>query len=71
MYLYCFNQYQKYLCIIFSLLFLGGGLCHTNTVKVIWRLSNLNGGGRPQVPLRALFQVQEDTWVEHHQHSLS
>ena len=39
-------------------------LCRTNTVNVIWRLSNFNGGRRPQVPLRGLFQARADAWVE-------
>jgi hypothetical protein len=30
-------------------------VCHTNTVTVIWRRSSFTGGGRPQVPFRALF----------------
>ena len=30
-----------------------------NTVKIIWRLSSFTGGGRPQVPLEALFQAPE------------
>ena len=42
----------------------GWVLHHTNTVKVIWGLSSFTGKGRPQVPLRALFQAQAVTRVE-------
>ena len=45
--------------------FLGGIRFYVvNTVKVIWRLSGLNGGGRLLMPLRALFQAQSGTLVE-------
>ena len=45
--------------------FLGGWvLHHTNTVNVVWWLASCTGGGRPQVPLRALFQVWSATCVE-------
>ena len=33
-------------------------LRHTNTVKIIWRLSSFVDGGNQQVTLRALFQTQ-------------
>ena len=36
----------------------------TNTLKVIWRLSNFTGGGRPRVPLRALFQARVNALLE-------
>jgi hypothetical protein len=41
--------------------FLDRFLCRTNTGEVKWRLFRLTCGGRPQVPLRALFQAQADT----------
>ena len=41
----------------------GWALLRINDVKVIWRLSSFNGGGRPQVPLRALFQARACTRV--------
>ena len=34
----------------------GWVLRHTETVKAIWRLSNIPGGGRPQVPLRVFLR---------------
>ena len=37
------------------------GFMLPNTVKVTLRLSSFIGGGRPQVPLRVLFQAQEGT----------
>ena len=33
----------------------------TNTAKVIWRFSSFTGGGRPRMPLRALFQARAGT----------
>jgi hypothetical protein len=38
-------------------LFFGWASCSTYTVMVIWQLSSFTGGGRPQVPLLALFQA--------------
>ena len=35
-----------------------------DTVNIIWRLSTLIGGGRLQMPLRALFQARTSTCVE-------
>ena len=50
--------------IVILILFCGWVLRLTNTVQVIWWLSSFTGGGRPRVPLRALFQSQVGTWVE-------
>ena len=36
----------------------------TKTVIVIWRLSRFIGGGRNQVPLRALFKARASTGEE-------
>jgi hypothetical protein len=36
-------------------------LRNIDTVKVISRRSSFTGGGRPQVPLRALFQARTGT----------
>ena len=49
---------------ILILFYFGWVLFHTNNVKVIWPLSSLTGGGRPQVPLCSLFQARADTQVE-------
>jgi hypothetical protein len=38
-----------------------GGLRYTDTVKVIPRRFSFTGGGRPQVPFRALFQARTGT----------
>ena len=46
----CVRSVPCKLCLSF-----GWVLCRTNTVKISWRLSNFPCGGRPQVPLRALF----------------
>ena len=45
--------------------YFGWGLRRTNTVKVILLFSTFtSGGGRPQVPLRALFQARASTREE-------
>ena len=51
------NKHSEYAYIFFF----GWILCRTNTVDAIWRLSSFTGGGRPQVPLRALFQARVGT----------
>ena len=38
-------------------------LRRTNTVKVVWRISNLTGGEIPQLPLRVLFQSRAGTRI--------
>ena len=35
----------------------------TDTINVIWRLSKFTGGGRPQVPLRALLHLSRTSDV--------
>ena len=51
------DLYQVLLCFLL-------GLRRTNIVHIICRLFNFIGGGRLQVPLRALFQARAGTWVE-------
>ena len=56
---YAINLLRVRACLFFVLV-----LRRTNTAMVKWWPSSFTGGGRPQLPLRALFQGKAGTWIE-------